>query len=114
MEVSSHFIYEKYESYTPGYDSRGLQIFHYKEKKTAEDFVLNINKKQLIVPNFEAMDKKVFSNKLKGYLNNLQLNEEGYLLTHIKILSELRNCKSKHFDNKEYEELIVQFSSLVE
>lgn len=114
MEVSAPWVHDKFEGYSPSYDTRNPQTHRYKQRKPFNDFTLVINSKPLNLSNFENMDKKLFSAKLLDYLTKLKLDEESYLLTRIKILNELSKHKSKHFDNKEYEELLVRFLDLSE
>ena len=114
MDVTSPWVHDKYEGYSPSYDPRSSQVHRYKQKKPYNDLTLVVNSKPFNISNFEAMDKKMFSMKVSDYLNKLRLDEETYLITKIKILNELSKHKSRHFDNKEYEELLVRFLDLNE
>lgn len=114
MDVSSPWVHDKFESYSSGYELKGNQVHRYKQKKSNNDLTLVVNSRPFNISNYEAMDKKLFSMKLSEYLNKLKLDEETYLITKIKIFNELSRIKSKHFDSKEYDGMLVRFLDLTE
>ena len=114
MDVNSHYIQEKFDVYSPKYDQKQSQNSRYKQKKVYNDFQLNINSKSFTINNYEDMDKKTFTSKLLDFLNKLKLNEETYLITKIKIYSELSKHKSRHFDAKEYDELLGKLGDVID
>lgn len=97
-----------------GFNNHGGNVGRYKQRRSFNELVLSINSRTLSLNNFEGMDRKMFAMRLSDFFDRLKQDEETYLLTKIKVLYELAKAKSKHFDDKEYEELLVRFSELID
>lgn len=120
-DTSSQWTHDKYESYS-SYEYKGGYTNHsngntnhngkYRQRKSVNELSLTINSKTLILNNYENMEKKAFIARINDHLAKLKLDQETYLLTKIKIFNELSANKSKHFDNKEYEQLLSKFMDI--
>ena len=114
MDVSSTWGQDKFEGYPSHYEPKYGQNYRYKQKKSYNDLNLMINSKPFTIGNYESMDRKLFFMKLADYISKLRLDEETYLITKIYILNELSKQKSRHFDLKEYEELLARLADHTE
>ena len=111
-EGSPHWVHDKFEAYSHGYEAKHSQSFKHKYRNPAKDFLLAVNGKNFTFNNFEHMDRALFLSKLSDHLHKIKLDEESVLLTKIKIYDELRVHKSKHYDVKEYEALLARYIEL--
>ena len=114
-DTSSQWTHDKYDNYSSHeHKNNSNGNGRYKQRKSINELVLNVNSKTLVLNNFENMEKRNFSNRLSDYLNKLKLDEETYIITKIKVLNELSKLKSKHFDGKEYDELLSRYTDYIE
>ena len=113
-EGSPHWVHDKFEAYSHGYEAKHNQNFKNKYRNPSKDFVLQLNNKTFTVSNFESIDRGLFASKLSEHLYRLKFDEETFLITKIKILNELNKQKSRHYDQKEYDGLLVKFLDLYE
>lgn len=109
-DTSSQWTHDKYDNYS-SFEHKNTHNNNgrYKQRKSINELALNINSRTLVLNNYENMERKNFANRLTDYLNKLKLDEETYLLTKIKVLNELKALKSKHFDAREYDEMLVRY-----